>query len=102
MENGRTDSATELAERVATSPELQAKMKSDPVGTLSRLAAPLESDKWIYRIVVLVLGATILAVVAGAFVLKLYDKAIPDVLVAIGTGAIGAIAGLLAPSPSRA
>ena len=45
---------------------------------------------------------TILAVVAGAFVLKLYDKAIPDVLVAIGTGAIGAIAGLLAPSPSRA
>ena len=68
---------------------------------LDFVAKPLETDKWIYRIVVLVLGAAILAVVAGTLVLKVIDSAIgiPDVLVAIGTGALGALAGLLAPSP---
>lgn len=99
MRNGRTDSATELAEIVADSPELQAEMSKDPAGTLQRLAKPLDTDPWIYRIVVLVLGLTILGVVATSFVLILEDKPIPDILVAIGTGAIGAMAGLLAPSP---
>jgi hypothetical protein len=99
VRNGRTDSATELAEIVADSPQLQAEVSKDPAAALRRLAAPLDSDPWIYRIVVLVLGLTILSVVATSFVLILSDKSIPDILVAVGTGAIGAMAGLLAPSP---
>jgi hypothetical protein len=51
---------------------------------------------------VLALGLTILVVASFSFVLILAtDKAIPDVLVALGTGAIGALAGLLAPSPAQ-
>ena len=72
-----------------------------PEGINVHVAKPLETDTWIYRIVVLVLGLAILAVIAGALVLKVIDSAtgIPDVLVAIGTGALGALAGLLAPTP---
>jgi hypothetical protein len=91
----------ELADIVAASPELQEQVRADPAGTLQRLAAPLETDVWIYRTIVAALGLTMLCVVAGSFVLVLYDKPIPDVLVAIGTGAIGAMAGLLAPSPGN-
>jgi hypothetical protein len=65
-------------------------------------AQPLEGDPWIYRIVVLVLGVAILGVIASALALTLTDgkDAVPDVLIAIGTGALGALAGLLAPSPA--
>jgi hypothetical protein len=95
----RTESAVELADIVAGSPELQEQMRADPAGTLQRLAAPLETDVWIYRTIVGALGMTMLLVIVGSCVLVLYDKPIPDVLVAIGTAAVGAIAGLLAPSP---
>ena len=45
---------------------------------------------------------TILAVIIASTVIVLtQDSDVPDVLVAIGTGAIGALAGLLAPVPSR-
>jgi hypothetical protein len=95
--------AEDLAEKVAGSAALQAQVKEDPVGTLRTLASsPLQSDNWIYRLVVLALGLTILVVASFSFVLILAtDKAIPDVLVALGTGAIGALAGLLAPSPAQ-
>ena len=95
----RTESAVELAEIVAGSPELQEEMRADPTGTLQRLAAPLETDVWIYRAVVCSLGLTMILVIVGSCVLVLFDKPIPDVLVAIGTASVGAIAGLLAPSP---
>lgn len=61
-------------------------------------------DVWIYRIVVAVLGLTVLIAVSGSLFLasqstKEWAYAIPDVLVALGSGALGALAGLLAPSP---
>jgi hypothetical protein len=95
----RTDSSTELASMVAHDQKLQAQIKQDPVGTLERLAEPLESDPWIYRIVVLSLGLAAIGVVAGVIVLKIVDKAtpIPDALVAIGSAAVAALAALLIP-----
>lgn len=97
----RAESATDLADLVASDPALQAEVRSDPAGALQRLAAPLETDPWIYRIIVLALALTMLSVVVASFALVLFDKAIPDVLVALGTAAVGAVAGLLAPSPTR-
>ena len=60
------------------------------------------TDLWIYRIVVGSLALSILAVIVATTVIVLDAGRceIPDVLVAIGTGAIGALAGLLAPVPS--
>ena len=98
----RASTATDLAELVRTDPDLQAEVKKDPVETLERLSRPLESDLWIYRIVVGTLAFSILAVIVASTVIVLtQDSDVPDVLVAIGTGAIGALAGLLAPVPSR-
>lgn len=44
-----------------------------------------------------VLGTVVLAVVASATVLTCFDEIVPDALLAIGTTAVGALAGLLAP-----
>ena len=95
----RTDSSTELAAMVADNPELQQQVKDDPVGTLSKLAEPLETDKWIYRIVVGSLGLSGILVVIGVFVLEFHNPKtnIPDAMVAIGSAAIAALAALLVP-----
>jgi hypothetical protein len=84
---------------VAENPELQRQMKEDPVATLQSLAEPLESDAWIYRIVVGALGLSAVLIVVGVFVLKALDNttAIPDAMVAMGSAAIAALAALLIP-----
>jgi hypothetical protein len=59
----------------------------------------LYNDIWLYRIVVAVLGLTVVASVVGAIVLALSGESTPEVIVALGSAAIGGLAGLLAPSP---
>jgi hypothetical protein len=98
-------SASELADRVAQDPELQEQIKADPVRAIASLVTPLHTDVWIYRMVVGVLGLTVLIAVAGMIYLsamssKAWSYAIPDALVALGSAAVGALAGLLAPSPA--
>lgn len=56
------------------------------------------SDKRFYQIVVWFLGLTMLTCTTGAISLAFCDKEIPDIVVAIGSAAIGALAGLFAPS----
>jgi hypothetical protein len=59
----------------------------------------LQNDIWLYRIVVAVLGLTVVASIIGAIVLAMSGYSTPEVLVALGSAAIGGLAGLLAPSP---
>ena len=93
---------SDLADRLATDPELQTQFKSDPVAALGKLvAAPLESDVWIYRMVVGALGLVALISIIGAIVLVSLGKTSPDLLTAMGSAAVGALAGLLAPSPVK-
>lgn len=114
MEQDTIRSAIALVNRVVNSQELTAKVKENPEVELPKIAdqilrempPPLDSDKWIYRIVVLALGGTVLIVVVGTIVLAAThtgtgDVKIPEVLTAIGSAAVGALAGLLAPSPGR-
>jgi hypothetical protein len=95
----RTDSSTELTAMVAASPALQEQIRNDPIGTLEQLSAPLDSDRWIYRIVVGALGLSAVGVVLGVFLLKAIDPAtaIPDAMVAMGSAAIAALAALIVP-----
>ena len=60
-------------------------------------AVPVGGRLDLYRIVVALLGLSILGVVGGSIALRAMGVAVPDSLVAIGTGALGAMAGL--PSP---
>lgn len=58
-----------------------------------------KDDKWLYRIVVMVLGLTVIASVVGAIALAMTGQSTPEVIVALGSAAIGGLGGLLAPSP---
>lgn len=60
----------------------------------------LQKDVWVYRIVVITLGLAVLISLVGALVLALFGKGqSSEAIVAIGSAAVGAMAGLLAPSP---
>lgn len=87
----------ELVAHLPSDPELQKALSENPSGTLARLAEPWRRDPWIYRIVVAALGLAALAAVLGAVALAMLGKPIPEILVAIGSAAVGALAGLLAP-----
>ena len=54
------------------------------------------SDRNFYRMVAGSLGMVVVIAVTGAILLSLYDKTIPEALSALGSGAIGALAGVLA------
>jgi hypothetical protein len=90
----------QLAAALASDPALAARVKEDPAKAIAGLATPLQSDVWIYRIVVGALALAILSAVGGAILLAMNGRPVPEVLLAIGSGAVGALAGLLAPSPS--
>ncbi|NEP10793.1 MAG: hypothetical protein F6K14_11365 [Symploca sp. SIO2C1] len=101
MSSYQVKSVSELAERVSQNPQLAEDIKRDPVDTIRKIGSPLKTDRLIYRIVVSALGLTMLTTVIGATWLAVEDKPIPDILVGLGTGALGSLAGLLAPSPSK-
>ncbi|CAN5207033.1 hypothetical protein BH10ACI1_BH10ACI1_20010 [soil metagenome] len=94
-------SVSELAYKVANDPAFEAEVKADPIKAISNVAAPLP-DTFVYKIVVISLGATVLLTVIGAIVLVAIGKGeIPASIIALGSAAVGALAGLLAPAPSR-
>jgi hypothetical protein len=64
----------------------------------------LVNDPWVYRIVVIALSLIALATVIGGIYLAVIGRgdakiALPEGIIAIGSAAVGAMAGLLAPSP---
>ena len=58
-----------------------------------------QSDVWIYRICVATLGLVVLVSLSGCILLSIQERVIPEALVALGSAAVGSLAGLLAPSP---
>lgn len=91
---------TQLASRIRSDPHLAQEIQQDPVKALERYSTPLDTDVWIYRIVVLALGITVLAAIGGAIYLAATGTTkTPEILVALGSAAVGALAGLLAPAP---
>ncbi len=98
----RYGSVAALAAEVALDPRLQQQIRDNPSAALRDLADhPLTTDFWIYRIVVLALGLAVLTTLGGGIYLAAIQRPLPDGLVAIGSAAVGAIAGLLAPSPIK-
>lgn len=92
-----------FAEDVRASPDLRARLAQDPEGVVTEVAAraPLQSDVTIYRMVVAALGLTLIGGMLGALVLAFWGKEVPAEATALGSAAVGALAGLLAPSPRQ-
>ena len=97
--NAQIQSVKELTARVAKGRRLAPRVRENPMDEHTPKSAPLKTDVWLYRMVVGVLGLVILASVIGAIALSIVNKATPEFLVALGSAAVGGLAGLLAPSP---
>lgn len=80
----------------------------DPIPVLQETAAKAKreddrayfGDTLLYRIAVVVLGLLALIAAVGSIGLVVADKTTPEVLVALGSAAVGALVGLFAPSPT--
>lgn len=57
-----------------------------------------DKDVWLYRMIVATLGLTVVASVVGAIALTMTGENTPEVLVALGSAAIGGLAGFLVPT----
>ena len=95
----------DFKKQLVKDPKLQEEFKKDPVQAINQVEVknPLQSDPWIYRIVVGALGFAVITIILGILILFLTDKieddkGVPTIFTAIGSAAIGALAGLLAPS----
>jgi hypothetical protein len=58
-------------------------------------------NTFVYQATVIVLGVSVITVLVAQLWLALMNVTIPDGLIAIGSAAIGALAGLLAPTPAK-
>jgi len=100
-------SADQVLSIFAKDPKLLEDLKANPLPTLAKSVEEAKketepayfTDKWIYRMVVGALGLVLFVSAVGAIVLVTNNKATPDVLVALGSAAVGALAGMLVPSP---
>ena len=97
MTNVRLAAVNSAIESSDIDPDKKAALKT---AVLSAAAVP---DTWIYRIVVLSLGLAIFVPLAGLFAGQdaAAQKDLAQLLLPIATAALGALAGLLAPSPAR-
>jgi len=100
MANHIKDTLQELIQQVTNDPSLPPDQKIKLLSNLQKLSSPLQSDRWIFRLVVAFLGLAVLLTIIGGFILNFKTAAtIPEGLIALGSAAVGALAGLLAPSP---
>ncbi len=76
-------------------------VKENVTSAIRSMPVPLESDVWIYRMIVASVGLVLLISVAGIITLSLQEKPAPEVLVALVSAALGGLTGLLAPTPKR-
>lgn len=93
----------DFQKELMTNPQLQAEFKSDPVEAIKKFQ-PILPDTWVYRMVVGSLGLAILLVIVSIVILEIMtdadlDSTVATLFTAIASGAVGALAGLLAPSP---
>ena len=97
----KVDSVRELVTMIVKDKSLEEEIRKDPAKAIAKITeSPLKTDKWIYRIVVSALGLAILLAVSGGIYLAAKQvTATPEILIAIGSAAVGALAGLLAPTP---
>ena len=61
----------------------------------------VQTDCYVHRFIVRVLCGVVGMALVRFFGLIIAGRPIPDIFLAFGSGALGALAGLLAPSPSR-
>lgn len=104
------DNLSERINQLKDNPQLQDEKELEIVGqklnalearTEREYADALSGDMWIYRIVVFALAEVAVVSISGVLLIANSSSkdAVPDAALALGSAAVGALAGLLAPSP---
>ncbi len=95
--------AERMVELVRRDPKRLDVGKGNPAEALEKLRAEAEKeipayvgDEWFYRIIVVGLITVVILTILSAVLLK---GVVPDYIISLGSTAIGALAGLLVPSP---
>jgi hypothetical protein len=104
----QTRSAGQMVKMFSADTELLKRLKTDPIQVLQETATRAEEiikpayvgDILLYRIAIIVLGSLAVLAAVGSIILVLNGKTTPEVLVALGSAAVGALVGLFAPSPT--
>jgi len=103
----KASSVQDVKNILATDPKFQDEFKQDPQEAIKQIEdTSTLPDTWVYRMIVGSLGLVILFITSGivwrvTFGAAIEDKDVPTILTALGSAAVGALAGLLAPSPTR-
>ena len=98
-------SFTDFQSKLVSDIDLQNQFKQDPVAAVNKFAqSPQVPNTLVYQIVVLSLGASIILVIIAIVIMYFKgtgtaDQQVPTIFTAIASGSIGALAGLLSPSP---
>jgi hypothetical protein len=95
---------TQLAEKVSDND-----VRKELVERIQELkgSTAIIPDNWVYRLVIIVLGLIVILCLTFTFSIVLTDNytdkasEIPGIFLAVGSAAVGALAGLLAPSPTK-
>jgi hypothetical protein len=89
----------EVLLEIASDSDLPAEKKRGLIDLVRSLGPSRLDDPLLYRTVVIILGLVALATLAGGIAshLTAQEKDFPSALIAIGSTALGALAGLLAP-----
>jgi hypothetical protein len=95
-----------MVDLVNSDPKRLAALKADPAAELQKLANEASkysppNDPILYRIAISVLSLLALTTAAAALIFGLQDLKVPEVLVSLGSAAVGALVGLFAPSPVK-
>ena len=96
----KADSVLDLMQLVIESDNLLPNDKIRIINEIRKARPPLQ-DRWLFRTVVWFLGLAALTTVVMGFILWDTTKGsppLPNGLIALGSAALGALAGLLAPS----
>ncbi len=101
-------SADQMLNLVLEDPARLNALKTNPLPELQKLRnqaveeikPAYVGDNLLYRIAIIVLGALTLTAAIGSIILVLGGRDTPEVLVALGSAAVGALVGLFAPSPT--
>lgn len=94
----------QVMKNIQSDPKEMALFKEDPVKYLEQIK-PIEKP-WIFMTIVIMVGVVLFtSVVLGSYIIMDADDSqtakVPEFLVSIGSTALGALVGLLSPSPSK-
>lgn len=101
--NRQIKSVNQLLSALKKDPDLEVKLKSNPINTIEEIQSNALPDTQVYRLVVGALGLALLGSIAGAIGISLThgdSSSIPDILIATASASIGALAGILTPYSS--